>query len=236
MLPDLNLPEFITNLPSDNREVFFRPFLVKEEKILLMALEGKDSQEIQNSVMKIMTNCVKMDHQELEELPYFDIEHLFLQLRSKSVDNNVNLRVNHLNATECDHVNDVSINLDDVRVNIPEESSNIVMLTDDVGVTLKYPSLRVASQLDELDQSDIEKLFTFLATCITNIFDKDNVYEDTTTEEKIDWIGSTNKSQFDKIMKFFAEMPTVEYTIQYTCEACGKDDSVNLRGLTSFFS
>ena len=81
MLPNLNLPEFITNLPSDNREVFFRPFLVKEEKILLMALEGKDSQEIQNSVMKIMTNCVKMDQIELEGLPYFDIEHLFLQLR-----------------------------------------------------------------------------------------------------------------------------------------------------------
>lgn len=236
MLPNLNLPEFITNLPSNDQEVFFRPFLVKEEKILLMALEGKDPQEIQNSVMKIMTNCVKMDQIELEGLPYFDIEHLFLQLRSKSVDNNVHLRVSHQNKDDCDHVNDVMLDLNSVKVNIPDDHSNVVMLTDSVGVTLQYPSLKVAAQLDTLDQSDIEKLFSFIASCMLNIFDSDNVYEDTTVEEKIEWLGNTNKSQFDKIMKFFATMPTVECELDYICESCGKKDSVSLRGLTSFFS
>jgi hypothetical protein len=236
MLPDLNLPEFVTNLPSDNREVFFRPFLVKEEKILLMALEGKDQQEIQNSVMKIMTNCVKMDQEEIESLPYFDIEHLFLQLRSRSVDNSVRLRVSHQNKEECTHVNEVVLDLNDVTVDIPEDHTNIIMLTDSVGVTLQYPSLGMATQLDGMDQSDIEKLFSFIASCMLNIFDGDNVYEDSTVDEKIEWLGNTNKSQFDKIMRFFTTMPTVACNLEYVCEACGKNDSVSLRGLTSFFS
>jgi hypothetical protein len=234
MLPNLNLPEFVTTLPSDKREVFFRPFLVKEEKILLMALEGKDQDEIQNSVMKIMTNCVNVEQHELESLPYFDIEHLFLQLRARSIDNIATLKVKHANTEECDHVNTVTLDLNDVVVNVKEES-NVLMLTEDIGVTLQYPSLRVAAQLDAINESDVERLFSFIANCIVNIFDGENVYEDATIEEKIEWIGNTNKEQFNKIMKFFTTMPTVEYTLNYVCEKCGKEDSVHLRGLTSFF-
>ncbi len=200
-----------------------------------MALEGRDQEEIQNSVMKIMTNCVNMEQDELESLPYFDIEHLFLQLRARSIDNTATIKVSHTDTEECDHVNTLTLDLNDVVVNV-EEKSNILMLTESVGVTLQYPSLRVAAQLDTINESDVEKLFSFIASCIVNIFDNDNVYEEATVEEKIEWIGNTNKTQFNEIMKFFATMPTVEYTLDYVCEKCGKKDSVHLRGLTSFFS
>ena len=129
----------------------------------------------------------------------------------------------------------MTLDLNDVVVDV-KEKSNVLMLTDNVGVTLQYPSLRVAAQLDAISESDVERLFTFIANCIVNIFDDENVYEDSTIEEKIEWIGNTNKNQFSEIMKFFATMPTVEHTINYVCEKCGKQDSVQLRGLTSFFS
>ena len=237
MLPNLNLPEFITTLPSNSREVSFRPFLVKEEKILLMALEGGDPKEIENSVIKILCNCVSLSKEEVDELPPFDIEYLFLQLRAKSVDNIVKLRLFHKDREKCDHVTDYELDLNDINVVTEEGHSNRVMLTDTAGVVMRYPSMKNTKGLEEaVNNSTIDGMFETVATGIQMVFDHDTVYEDSTHQEKREFIENLNKNQFDKLMDFYRTIPTVSHDISFTCEKCGETETINIRGLASFFS
>jgi hypothetical protein len=236
MLPKLQIAEFKTKLPSSGKDVYYRPFLVKEEKILLMALEGGDSEEIENAIISILTNCVRLDEEVINQLPYFDIEYLFLQLRSKSIDNIVRLTLKHKDGNECKHVTDYELNLDDIKVNFLEDHSNRIMITDNVGVVMKYPSLASSSQMQEkLSSSNVDNIFMFLAENIDYVFDDSEVYENATIEEKMTFIEGVSKQQFDKIMSFYHTMPQVEHTITYTCDACSEEEEIFLKGLSSFF-
>ena len=236
MLPNLNLPEFVTNLPSNNREVRFRPFLVKEEKILLMALEGGDSKEIENAVIRILCNCIELTEEEVNDLPPFDIEYLFLQLRAKSVDNIVNLRLSHKGKEKCDHVTEYSLNLNDIKVVTDENHSNKIFLTDTAGVVMAYPSMSSTKGIEDASQnSAVHSMFEMIAAGIKMVFDKDSVYEDSTHEEKVEFVENLNKNQFEKILDFYRTVPTVSHDIGFTCEQCGGSESITLRGLSSFF-
>ena len=159
-LPQITTPEFTTILPSTGEKLSFRPFLVKEEKILLMAQEGKDKNEIQRAVINILEECIKTPIT-VEDLPLFDIEWLFIQLRSKSVGEEVELRLKHLDDPDCDGVTDVVVNLNEVKVSKPETHSNIVQIDDNLSITMKYPNL-TSLNIGDLENPDINQMFGLL--------------------------------------------------------------------------
>lgn len=236
MLPNLQTPEFKTNLPSTGEDVFFRPFLVKEEKKLLMALEGNNVDEIQNAILGVLTNCVRENKTQVNDMAFFDIEYLFLQLRSKSVNNIVNFNLKHPDG-ECEFITPYELNLDDVIVQTRDNYDNKVMLNDNVGLVLSYPTISKASSLAGLvaEDSNVDQIFKSIANNIECIFDDDTVYDSATLDEKIQFLEQLTKGQFDKIINFYNDMPGLYHKIEYTCEACGKSEVVELKGLVDFF-
>ena len=234
-LPKIAVPKFKLKLPSNGKEVYYRPFLVKEEKTLLMAVEGGEDTDITESVINIIESCVEYDGN-IRDLPFFDIEYMFVNLRARSVNNIISLKLRHGTSTECTHVTDFELNLEDVKVNFPEDVSDKIMLSEDVGLVLRYPRLSDVSGLGEtIRSSKVELIFDEISNNIVSVFDSENVYEDFTKEEMVDYLGQLNKEQFMKIIEFFEKSPTVSYDIKYTCSECGKEEFIPLRGLNSFF-
>ena len=235
-LPKIAVPEFKAIIPSTKEEVFFRPFLVREEKLLLMALEGNDQAEITNAVVNILTNCVKLDENRIKNLPSFDIEYLFLQLRARSVNNVAKLSLRHRDDNECKHVTEYELNLEEVNTIFPEGHDNKIMLTDDVGVVMKYPSITGLDKAQEkLSDSNVENILRFFSENIAIIFDKDDVHENNTKEELMEFVEQLSSKQFNKLANFYKTMPYVGHEIKYTCTECGKEEFIPLRGLNSFF-
>jgi hypothetical protein len=229
-LPNIATPEFKTSIPSTGEEIVYRPFLVKEEKLLLMAMEGNDESEITSAVMKILDNCILSDV-DMNTLATFDIEYLFLKLRSKSVGEVIELKVAHVIETDCKHTTDVNVNVDDITV-VGEISDGKIMLTDDVGVKMSYPTL---GQINNLALTNTEDLFKLIISCIDFIFDADDVYNEFKEDELMSWLETLNQSQFKKISDFFENMPKLSTTVDWTCEKCGEKDSIKIEGLQSFF-
>lgn len=228
-LPSISTPEFITKIPSTGQEIKYRPFLVKEEKILLMALEGGDQKEITRSIITLLKNCILVDV-DVEKLATFDVEFLFLKLRGKSVGEVVELTVAHTES-ECPHRSDVSINLDAIEVN-GEIQDGKVQITDEIGVKLHYPT--IDSTLG-VDADNADSMFGMIIDCIDYIYDQEEVYNEFTKDELKDWVDQLNQSQFKKITDFFQDMPKLSHKVDWKCEKCGEEDSIELEGLQSFF-
>jgi hypothetical protein len=229
-LPSLSTPEFVTKIPSTGEEIKYRPFLVKEEKILLMALEGKDQVEITDAVMRLLENCIitKID---IKKLATFDVEYLFLKLRGKSVGENIEIRAMHQTG-DCKETTNISINLDKIEIS-GERTDGKIMLTDDVGVKLKYPGMRDIIGIDLENSSSIFKL---VSKCIEYVFNKNEVFNEFTEKEIIEWIEGLNQAQFKKITEFFTSIPKLSHTVKWKCKKCNKDDEFKLEGLQSFFT
>lgn len=235
-LPKIAVPEFKAIIPSTKEEVFFRPFLVKEEKLLLMALEGNDQDEITNAVINILTSCVRLDENRIINLPNFDIEYLFLQIRARSVNNVAKLSLRHPGESECKHATEYELNLEEVEVIFPEEHDNKIMLTDDVGVVMKYPTITGLNKAQEkLSDSNVENILRFFAENIAIIFDNEDVHENSTKDELMEFVEQLNSKQFNKLADFYKTMPYIGHNITYTCAECGKEEFIPLRGLNSFF-
>ena len=232
-LPQITTPEFTTILPSTGERLSFRPFLVKEEKILLMAQEGKDKNEIQRAVINILEECIKTPVT-IEDLPLFDIEWLFIQLRSKSVGEVIDLKIKHIENKECLHLNPVEVNLEELEMTKDPKHTNVINITDDIGVTMRYPSLKLVGDKNP-EGLDSTAVFNLICDCVLNVFDKDQVYNDFTKEEIDKFIGDLDQKQLLKFMDFFKTMPKVEHTIKYKCEKCGQDVEHKLNGLVDFF-
>ena len=228
-LPSIATPQFSTTIPSTGQEVEYRPFLVKEEKILLMALEGGDQKEIARATQNIIESCVITDI-DVNKLATFDVEHLFLKLRGKSVGELVELKIGHSDG-ECEHKTEVQINLDDIEVT-GDISDGKIMLDDDIGVKMRYPGIADVSQLDE---QNIEAMFDVINNCIEYVYDKDNVYNDFSKKEIKDWTETLSQKQFEKLTEFFQNIPKLSYKVEWTCSKCGEKDSITLEGLQSFF-
>lgn len=232
MLPNINSPEFSLDLPSSGKTVFFRPFLVKEEKILLMALEGNKKEEIDNALAQILTNCVKYDG-DVMDLPFIDLEYIFVNIRAKSIDNIIKLRVGHKDTANCNHLTDYEIDINDVEVeNL--DNDNKIMLNDSVGLVMKYPTLKTTNFILE-SKSNIDNIFSTIAACIDYVFDNESVYEDATFEEKMSFVENMSKQQFEKVMDFISKLPTLKYDIKYTCDVCSREEHITLRGMQNFF-
>lgn len=229
-LPSLSTPKYITNLPSTGEEIEYRPFLVKEEKLLLMAMEGQDEKEIQRAIISILNDCIITDIN-IDKLSVFDVEFLFLNLRGKSVGEVIELKISHPEG-DCDHKSDVTIQIDDIKVQ-GEISDGKITLTDQIGVKLRYPSLNDATKYAN---DDPQSLFKLIASCIEFVWDQDQVYNDFTLDEMVDWLDTLDQNAFKNISKFFESSPKLSHTISWNCKKCGKDDSILLEGLSNFFT
>ncbi len=230
-LPQLTSPEFVTKVPSTGKEITYRPFLVREEKILLMALEGGDEKEISKAITNILTSCILSDVK-VDELATFDVEFLFLKLRGKSVGEVIELKLAHSDPdSKCKHRTEVEINLDDINV-VGDIGEGKIQLNDELGIKLRYAGI---NDVDKIDSKSTEQIYDLVVQCVDYIYDTENVYEDFTKKEMSDWLEQLSTAQFQKITNFFESSPKLSHTIEWTCPECGEKDTIVLEGMQSFF-
>ena len=241
MLPKIDTPTYELKLPSTNKKIRYRPFLVKEEKILLMAQEGETVEEKIDAVKQIIRNCVLNDI-DVEKLSTFDIEYLFIQLRSKSVGNIINLNYKKENCSEKENgPGDCQLpfllDLDQVKVNTEQEGySNKIELTDEIGLIMKYPDFETLNRL--LSAEDYDDLVKLIASCIEFIWDADDMHNvsDYTIEEVSEFIENLTQKQLDLINDFFENMPETVCEVNIRCPKCGFQKEMKVRGISDFFS
>tara|TARA_B100000131_G_scaffold200465_1_gene192689 strand:- start:746 stop:1456 length:711 start_codon:yes stop_codon:yes gene_type:complete len=234
-LPQLSVKNFEVRQPSTGDKLTLRPFLVSEEKILLQAQENTDS--MMTAMKQVMSNCIVGQQLDLDRMPSFDIEYIFLQLRSESVGNQVELMLKHKD--ECE-ATEVKINLREVKVHINKDLSNEIMLDDKVGIRMRYPTLEMMEEFGNLDESQVaDSSFLLIEKCIDSIYTADGeVHEaDNVSKEELSaFINSMNSTQFQKVQKFFEDMPTVRHVIKVPkCVTCGQPFEQVVQGLQSFF-
>lgn len=245
-LPKIQVPIFELILPSTGKGVQYRPFLVKEQKILLMASESEDQKEMLRAIKQIVNNCA-VDEVDVEQMPVFDLEYFFTRLRAKSVAEEVDLNLSHptgfnSKGDACSGVTNIKLNLLDVEVEKQIRHVDKIVLdeTTGIGVKLKYPTGKFMSEgiegIDEKNQIEIAS--EALIECIEYIFDKDNVYkkEDSTKEELLEFLENLSQDQFKKLSDFFETMPKLKHTIKWTCSSCKCEDEVTLEGMANFFA
>jgi len=233
-LPKLNLPKYKLKLPSDNRTVNFRPFLVKEEKLLLLATETGEQSEIATAIKDIIKECT--DITDVEKLSTFDIEYLFLQIRTKSVGETVDVNLTCTDDGETQVP--VSIPLDEIKVVKTRGHKKELKISDEIVVTMKYPSMDAFVEMNFSDGSELDQIFSMAASCIETIADENQVYDcnDTPKAELLEFLEQMNTKQFQMIQNFFETMPKLSHTIKVTNPNTGVESEIVLEGLASFFA
>lgn len=234
-LPKLSVPEYELNLPSNGQLVKYRPFLVKEEKVLMIAMETGDEKSMITAVKSIIKNCTNLK-QKVEELPTFDIEYVFLKLRAKSVGESVDIRVTCTddNETMVDH----TVDLSKVEVIKPEDHSTTIDLGDNIGMIMKYPSLDVFVKNNFGDgANEIDTIFELTIGCVDKVYEGDEVWEakDVSKKELTEFLEGMNTDQFQKVQMFFETMPKLSHTIKVTNPNTGVESDIVLEGLGAFF-
>lgn len=232
-LPKIEHPTFKVSLPSNKKQITLRPFLVKEEKILLMALQSEDSEEIVNSIKQVITNCIFDEEINVDDLATIDIEYLFIKLRARSVNNVIKLTYKD---NEDDKRYDVEVNLDEVEIKYSEDHTNDIKVGKDVGIRLKYPNASLSSQVKNVT-TETELFFKILKNSIDVIYDKNNEYSvsDSSEEELDEFIQSLDVKAFNKIQNFFTTMPRLHYEVSYV-NSLGKTRTITLNSLSDFFT
>ena len=235
-LPKLNAPKYKMKLPSDGRTVNFRPFLVKEEKLLLVATETGGQEGLFEAIKTIIQDYA--DIANVEDLATFDIEYVFLQIRTKSVGETVNVQVTCPDDNET--TVEAEIPLDDIKVKKTRGHKNEIKLDDSIIVTMKYPNLDtfVEMNIGESEDQGVEQIFKMAASCIKTIADTEQVYDcaDSSDAEIAEFFESLTSSQFQEIQKFFETMPKLAHTLKVTNPETGVESEVELEGLASFFA
>ena len=228
-LPKLETPTFELTLPSTGSKITFRPFLVKEHKILLTMSEA-DNEEVSRIIRELVDVCT-FKKLNIKELPHFDIEYVFLYLRAKSISETVEVVVN----CECGEKINTSFNIEDVKVVKPENHSNKIMINDEIGIELKYPN--IDDVVDIFATTDNQKVIDLVIKSIQGIYNQDDYWEavDQTKEELEEFVYSLTKEQFSKLEQFFVTSPKIVQTIECDCPKCGKHNVSKLEGLQNFF-
>ena len=237
-LPKITTPTYELELPSNEKPIKYRPFLVKEEKVLVIALESEDNKQITNAIKAVLKSCVQTKGMKVDNLPTYDIEYLFLNIRGKSVGEQ--LEVNIICPDDGETQVPVSINLDDIQVEKSEEHSNKIKLDSNLMMEMRYPSLDqfIKSNFDFNDQNQMDQSFQLIASCIDKIYSDEEVWAtaDCTKKEVNEFLESMNSSQFKEIEKFFETMPKLQHNINVTNPKTGVESEVVLEGLASFFA
>ena len=237
-LPKIATPTYELELPSTGETIQYRPFLVKEEKLLVIALESEDTKQITTAIKTVIKNCILTKGVKVEELPTFDIEYLFLNIRGKSVGEVID--VNIICPDDGDTQVTVKIDLDSIKVQKNEEHSNKIKLDDSIMMEMKYPSLDqfIKNNFDFDDKSAMDQSFELIASCIGKIFTEDEVWSssDVTKKELTEFLESMNSSQFKDIESFFETMPKLSHKLTVKNPNTGVESEVVLEGLASFFA
>ena len=245
MLPKIDTPLYELELPLLKRKVQFRPFLVKEEKILLMAMESEDENSVVLGIKQIMRNCLLTDI-DIEDLPILDFEYLFLNLRARSVGEIIDLQYkcnNDIPGSEddkthkCGNLINLSFNALEVKPEVNEINGKI-QLTPKLGVVLKYPTFRAIETMSSVkDLNPAEFVSQTVISSIDYIYDEENLYyaKDTPKEELMDFVDSLTKEQFGMIQKFFEKIPKLTKKIDFKCNKCNYEENIEIEGIQSFF-
>ncbi len=236
-LPTIATPTYELVLPSTNKKIKYRPFLVKEEKLLVLAMETEDTKQITTAIKSVIKACIQTRGIKVENLPTFDIEYLFLNIRGKSVGEEVEVNI----VAPDDGVTrvPVTISLDEIKVVKDPKHEKQIRINDDLMMEMKYPSLDqfIKSNFDFNEKADLDQSFELIATCIDKIYSEDEVWstDDVSKKEVIDFLEQMNSSQFKDIEKFFSTMPKLSHELQVTNPKTGVESVVVLEGLSSFF-
>ena len=237
-LPKIATPTYELVLPSTEQPIEFRPFLVKEEKLLVLALESEDTKQITTAIKAVLKSCVLTKGIKVENLPTFDIEFLFLNIRGKSVGEE--LEVNIICPDDEETQVTVDVFLDDIRVQKSEDHTNKIQLDKNLMMEMKYPSLDqfIKNNFDFNEKNQMDQSFALIATCIDKIYTEDEVWAtaDCTKKEVNEFLESMNSGQFKEIEKFFETMPKLSHTIKVTNPKTKVESDVVLEGLASFFA
>jgi T4 bacteriophage base plate protein len=237
-LPKIDTPIFDITLPLSKKQVRFRPFLVKEQKNLLMAMEADDKETIERNIKQVLVNCTLTDI-DIDKLPVIDVEYYFLQLRARSVGEIVEndyICNNQVDGKSCDNKMKGKLNLLDVQVEIDPNNKDTIKITDKITIKLKYPEFSIVQRLKQKN-SAVEIAFEIVAESIDWIFDGEQYYHsyETSKEELLQFLESLNQEQFSKLEQFFDNLPVLNRTMEMKCSKCGFDHSIEMEGLESFF-
>ena len=238
-LPKIATPSYELELPSTGKTIQYRPFLVKEEKLLVIALESEDTKQITNAIKAVIRSCVLTKGIKVETLPTFDIEYLFLNIRGKSVGEDIDVKLTCPDDNETEV--SVNVNLDDIQVEKPEGHSNRIKLDKNLMMELKYPSLNefIKNNFDPNDatKNPMEQSFELIGSCISKIYNEDEVWvaSDCSKKEISDFLDSMNSTQFKEVEKFFETMPKLSHTVKVKNPKTKVESDVVLEGLASFF-
>lgn len=238
-LPKISTPTYELELPSSGKKIKYRPFLVREEKILIMALESEDMKQITNAIVQILSDCILTKTIKISELSTFDIEYLFLNVRAKSVGESVEVNITCPDDEET--VVQMEIEIDSIKVQKDKKHTNIIKLDDKLSMKLKYPSLdQFVENNFEVndDQTDVDKSLSMITSCIEIVYDSEESWNasDCTKKELDEFIEQLNTKQFKEIENFFTTMPKLSHTVKVKNPNTGVESEVILEGLASFFS
>ena len=222
MLPKIDVPIFELILPLTKKEVRFRPFLVKEEKILLMAMESNENDSVILAVKQILNNCC-IDEVDVDSLPVADMEFLFLNLRARSVGEVVELPY------KCNNK---------INPEVDSNHTNKIELTDKMGLLMKYPSFKMVEESEKTkDITEVEKVMNILIACIDSIYTEEEIFyaKDVSKKELVDFVENLTREQFMKIQGFFDTIPKIKKDIHFECKKCGYHEDITIEGLQNFF-
>ena len=236
-LPKIDAPVYELDLPLSKKHIRFRPFLVKEQRNLMMALESDDKGNIEKNIRQVLHNCTLTEGIEIDDLPILDVEYYFLQLRARSVGEVVENKYkceNLIDEKPCGNLMESNLNLLDIKVNMPENQSDVIQLNNKLSIKLKYPEFSI---LSANISSATDLAFSMIVNSIEYIFDGEQYYyaKESSIEELTEFVESLNQQQFSKIEDFFSNLPTLNKTIQMDCKKCGFHHTIEVEGLESFF-
>ena len=238
-LPTIETPTYELKLPSSNKKIKYRPFLVKEEKILILALESKDQDEVTNAVTDVLKKCILTKTVDIDSLPTFDIEYLFLNIRAKSIGEDIKMTV--ICPDDGETKVPVTVWVDEIKVIKPEDHTTDIVIDDKMTMRMKYPSLNqfVENNFDVKDDPEVmvDKTLKVVADCIDTVYTEEDAWEakDYTPTERVKFIEQLNSKQYKKVEKFFSTMPKLSHTIEVINPNTKKKSSVVLEGLADFF-
>ena len=242
MLPKLDVPIYTVNLISTGKPIRFRPFLVKEQKLFLMAAESTDGNEMVGVIRQVLRNCV-LDEMDVDSLPTFDLEYLFMNLRARSVEEIVDLRYKCNNTLKdengedkkCSGVVEFKLNLLEVEPTKNPNHKNKIQLTENLGIAFKYPTFEMIQKYEKMNENEV--MLKILVDCIDYVYDKESVYyaKDSSREEMEEFIDNLQQKDLEKFKDFFDTMPEIKKDVHFKCPKCSYEEDIAIKGMQNFF-
>ena len=236
-LPTISTPTYELIIPSSNRKIKYRPFLVKEEKILILAMESQDTKQIARSVKDVLTKCILSKGIKVEKLSTFDIEYLFLNIRGKSVGEHIEVMVTCPDDEKTQER--MSINIDDIKIQTEDSHTTDIKLDDTYTLKMKYPSLTefIKNNFDNMSDLNVDDTFDLIASCIDQVYTEEESWshQECTKKELSDFVESLNSNQFKMIENFFTTMPKLSHTVKVLNPNTKVESEIKIEGLQSFF-